>query len=46
MRDSRPEERQKFTELLDSGFTDTFRYFYPEAEGIYHGGVIALTHEK
>ena len=30
-----PEERQKFTELLDSGFTDTFRYFYPEAEGIY-----------
>ena len=24
------EERQKMTELLDSGFTDTFRYLYPE----------------
>lgn len=30
-----PEERQKFTELLGSGFTDTFRYFYPELEGVY-----------
>lgn len=29
------EERAKMTELLDSGFTDTFRYFYPDAEGIY-----------
>ena len=29
------EERGKFSELLDSGFTDTFRYFYPEAEGVY-----------
>ncbi len=29
------EERDKFTALLDSGFTDTFRYFYPDAEGIY-----------
>ena len=29
------EERQKFTELLDAGFIDTFRYFYPDAEGIY-----------
>lgn len=29
------EERSKFTELLEAGFTDTFRYFYPEAEGIY-----------
>ena len=24
------EERNKMTELLDSGFIDTFRYFYPE----------------
>lgn len=24
------EERNKFTELLDSGFIDTFRYFHPE----------------
>lgn len=30
-----PEEREKFTILLQSGFTDTFRYFYPEQAGIY-----------
>ena len=29
------EERGKFTELLESGFIDTFRYFYPEKEGVY-----------
>lgn len=29
------EERQKFTELLEAGFIDTFRYFYPETEGMY-----------
>ena len=29
------EERAKMTILLDSGFTDTFRYFYPDKEGIY-----------
>ena len=29
------EERAKFTQLLDSGFIDSFRYFYPNAEGIY-----------
>lgn len=29
------EERGKMTALLDSGFTDTFRYFYPDREGIY-----------
>ena len=29
------EERNKFTELLRSGFIDTFRYFYPDQEGIY-----------
>ena len=29
------EERAKFTTLLESGFTDTFRYFYLEQEGIY-----------
>ena len=29
------EERGKFTELLESGFIDTFRHFYPELEGIY-----------
>ncbi len=29
------EEREKFSTLLDSGFTDTFRYFYPTLEGAY-----------
>ncbi len=29
------EERAKFQELLDSGFIDTFRYKYPDQEGIY-----------
>ena len=29
------EERQKFGQLLAAGFTDTFRYFYPEATGVY-----------
>ena len=29
------EERNKFTELLDAGFIDTFRYFYPDKENIY-----------
>ena len=29
------EERAKMTTLLNSGFTDTFRYFYPDKEGIY-----------
>ena len=29
------QEREKFTKLLASGFIDTFRYFNPDAEGIY-----------
>ncbi len=29
------EERGKFSNLLSAGFTDTFRYFYPQQEGIY-----------
>ena len=29
------QERNKFTELMNSGFIDTFRYFYPDQEGIY-----------
>ena len=29
------EERGKMTALLESGFTDTYRYFYPDAEGVY-----------
>ena len=28
-------ERAKMTQLLQSGFVDTFRYFYPEATGAY-----------
>ena len=29
------EERAKMTELLGAGFIDTFRYFYPDLEGVY-----------
>lgn len=29
------EERGKFTQLLENGFIDTWRYFYPDQEGIY-----------
>ena len=29
------EERGKFTELLESGFTDTFRYLYPDRRDAY-----------
>lgn len=29
------EERGKFTELMDAGFIDTYRYFNPDKEGMY-----------
>ena len=29
------EERSKFTSLLEAGFIDTFRYFYPDMKDIY-----------
>lgn len=29
------EERSKITELLEAGFIDTYRYFYPDKEGMY-----------
>ena len=29
------EERSQFTNLLNAGFTDTFRYFYPDQKDIY-----------
>ncbi|MBR1651295.1 MAG: exodeoxyribonuclease III [Lachnospiraceae bacterium] len=29
------EERNCFTKTLESGYIDTFRYFYPDKEGIY-----------
>ena len=29
------EERAKMTALLSNGFTDTYRYFYPDTEGVY-----------
>ena len=29
------EERSQFTNLLNTGFTDTFRYFYPDRKDIY-----------
>ena len=28
-------EREKFTLLLEAGFTDTWRHFYPDMEGVY-----------
>ena len=30
-----PQEREKMTVLLNSGFTDTFRYLYPDRRDIY-----------
>ena len=30
-----PEEREKFTELINAGFIDTYRYFHPDTEGVY-----------
>lgn len=29
------EEREKFSNILQEGFIDTFRYFYPDKEGAY-----------
>ena len=29
------EERESFTKLLDSGFTDSFRFLHPDAAGMY-----------
>lgn len=29
------DERDQLSALLNSGFTDTFRYFYPDQEGVY-----------
>ncbi len=29
------EERAKLSAVLESGYTDTFRHFYPEAQGVY-----------
>lgn len=29
------EEREKFSALLAAGFVDTYRYFYPDTEGVY-----------
>ncbi|RUT30654.1 exodeoxyribonuclease III [Paenibacillus zeisoli] len=30
-----PEEREKMTQLLEAGFVDTFRYFYPDKADAY-----------
>jgi len=30
-----PEERAKMTELQEAGFIDSWRYFYPDVEGVY-----------
>ena len=38
------EEREKMTKLLESGFVDSFRYFYPDRElGFIRGGHMDLT---
>jgi len=29
------EEREKMTQLLESGFVDSYRHFYPDTEGVY-----------
>lgn len=29
------QEREQFTTLLDAGFTDSYRHFYPDTEGAY-----------
>lgn len=29
------EEREKITKIIESGFIDTFRYFYPDVQGAY-----------
>lgn len=29
------EEREKFSKVVESGFIDTYRYFYPDQEGVY-----------
>ncbi len=29
------EEREKFTNIMDAGYIDTFRHFYPDLEGAY-----------
>ncbi len=36
------EERGKMTELLNAGFVDTYRYFYPDTEGCIPGGPICF----
>ena len=40
------EEREKFSQLLDAGFIDTFRYFYPEQDSTTPGGPIVLKQGK
>ena len=40
------EERACFTKVLESGFIDTFRYFYPDKREFIPGGPIGLKHVK
>ena len=40
------EERGKFTELLEAGFTDSFRYFIRRRQEFIPGGLIGLRLEK
>jgi exodeoxyribonuclease-3 len=42
-----PEEREKMTQLLSSGFIDTFRHVYPDLSGMHtRGGLICPRLEK
>ncbi len=40
------EERACFTKVLESGFIDTFWYFYPDQEGSIPGGLTVFGREK
>ncbi len=40
------EERAKMTQVLESGFIDTFRYFYPERKESIPGGLTVLKPER
>ena len=40
------EEREKMTKLLNSGFTDTFRYLYPDKEECYWWSYMGRAREK
>lgn len=40
------QEREKFSALMDAGFIDTYRCFYPETTGYILGGLTVLRPER